>query len=133
MFLLDFSPAVMAQVWGFASINRVYESIAEENVFWLTVLQKSFSSLQVRTRAAPTLPAWLTRIARVLRAQGLLNAFAYGMSDKIRQALVRDMPFLRRLCPGYDESLAQQPAPSAGLSPFPCAVIAVQVLQDRGK
>ena len=67
----------VSQVWGFASINRIYESIAQSNLFWLTVLQKVFSSLQ-----------------------GLLNAIAYGASASIRTALIKEFPFLRRICPG---------------------------------
>ena len=89
---------VRRQVWGFATINRIYESATQSNLFWLTVLQKSFSSLQ-----------------------GLLNAFAYGMSVSIRTELVKQFPFLRRLCPACccgreetdDEQWASNPVNSA--------------------
>lgn len=42
----------------------------------------------------------LSSSRRTLLPQGLLNAVAYGMSVSIRTELVKQFPFLRRVCPG---------------------------------
>jgi len=72
---LRYYPMILVVVWSFASINRVYEAATGGTapIFALFFLQKVFSS-----------------------GQGLLNAFAYGFSDGVRDAVNAE---LAQCCP----------------------------------
>lgn len=70
---LRFYPLILVVVWIMATINRIVEEAKDEEVYALFFLQKIFSS-----------------------TQGLLNAFAYGFSSGVREA-IRDS--VSKQCP----------------------------------
>eukprot|EP01138_Halocafeteria_seosinensis_P009201 gb/GECG01009403.1/.p1 GENE.gb/GECG01009403.1/~~gb/GECG01009403.1/.p1 ORF type:complete len:438 (+),score=38.00 gb/GECG01009403.1/:1-1314(+) len=70
---LRFYPLILVVVWIMATVNRIVEEAKNEEVYALFFLQKIFSS-----------------------TQGLLNAFAYGFSSGVREA-IRDS--ISKQCP----------------------------------
>lgn len=66
---LRFYPLILVVVWFWGTVNRLVEAFSGESVFWLFVLQKTFSSMQ-----------------------GMLNALAYGLTAGVRQEVSKILP-----------------------------------------
>jgi hypothetical protein len=81
-------PLILVIVWFFAAVNRITEAASGEQLFALSLLQQLFSS-----------------------AQGFLNAFAYGFSSGVQEALSKDLAIA---CPCLAARLQREMLPSAG-------------------
>jgi hypothetical protein len=74
---LKYYPVILVVVWFWASVNRIYEISSGKHLFWLIILQRTFSN-----------------------SQGLFNALVYGCGAAVRKAIWRSIPatMKKRVC-----------------------------------
>jgi hypothetical protein len=106
---LSIYPWLLVVVWFFPTVNRVYESVSGgQQVFWLFLLQVSvgeelqFAVLLSCTGGSDIGNVLLPHLRLVQRvfscSQGALNAFAYGLSPGVREAIIEEAATLMPCC-----------------------------------